>query len=360
MDTEERATISRRTLMKGAAWAVPVVAVAAAAPAWAASSSMLQITGGCAPVGNNGSLPSFTVANTGATAYTGTITVTETIDLSGAANGERSNFWQALGQAGAATKTSDASVSVGAWSPSQTGANVTSKTRTVTITTTLAPGASVSWGQVVTSASGQFPSSGTWTAAMTATNTPTISGSPATLPWADIKGCTPTITETHTYLNWNYEKSKWCEHGQTFRPDQIDGTIADGIVFALKYPDGSPIANAPVTLTLAGTSSGSFWFAVDKYQGDTRGTQPQTITLNSDANGILALDNSVPGMPVPGNDAYDNWGWLRYGSGAKSGVTLTASAAGAAPVVLTIANGSEGNNPHPGNKTRNYDGGQAC
>ena len=35
--TEQTAGISRRTIAKGAAWAVPVVAVAAAAPAMAAS-----------------------------------------------------------------------------------------------------------------------------------------------------------------------------------------------------------------------------------------------------------------------------------------------------------------------------------
>jgi hypothetical protein len=49
--------ISRRTVAKGMAWAVPVIAVAAAVPAYAASQPILQATGeGCKLPGSSGNL----------------------------------------------------------------------------------------------------------------------------------------------------------------------------------------------------------------------------------------------------------------------------------------------------------------
>jgi len=55
MDTNAHSTVSRRTLAKGAAWAVPVIAVAAAAPAQAASGDepTLAFVGACKFPGNS-------------------------------------------------------------------------------------------------------------------------------------------------------------------------------------------------------------------------------------------------------------------------------------------------------------------
>lgn len=56
---------SRRTIARGAAWAVPVVAVTAAAPAFAASGGTALVQGSCAGAGAGGS---FSVSVTGTAA----------------------------------------------------------------------------------------------------------------------------------------------------------------------------------------------------------------------------------------------------------------------------------------------------
>lgn len=56
-DGEAPRGISRRTVAKAMAWAVPVIAVSAAVPAYAASQAILEATGeGCKLPGNSGSL----------------------------------------------------------------------------------------------------------------------------------------------------------------------------------------------------------------------------------------------------------------------------------------------------------------
>ena len=56
-DSELPDGVSRRTITRAMAWAVPVIAVAAAAPAYAASQPILQATGeGCKLPGNSGNL----------------------------------------------------------------------------------------------------------------------------------------------------------------------------------------------------------------------------------------------------------------------------------------------------------------
>lgn len=174
---------------------------------------------------------------------------------------------------------------------------------------------------------------------------------------------TPGFTETHTFLNFNYEASKWCANGQAFRPDSIDGSIADGFVFQYNDANGNPLAGKNITLVIDRQNSGSFWFVTDPFAGDDRGAQLTTITLQTDANGALKLDSSVPGIPVSGSAAFSNWGYLRYGSGSSNAnLSLQAWPTDdpSKVIILDISNGSEGKHPHPGNKTRNYDGGQAC
>lgn len=56
-DSESPHGVSRRTVTSAMAWAVPVIAVAVAAPAYAASQPILQATGaGCKLPGNSGNL----------------------------------------------------------------------------------------------------------------------------------------------------------------------------------------------------------------------------------------------------------------------------------------------------------------
>lgn len=55
--SDTRSGLSRRTLAKGAAWAVPAVAVAAAAPAYAASEGPIRLTGKACKLPGNSSPP---------------------------------------------------------------------------------------------------------------------------------------------------------------------------------------------------------------------------------------------------------------------------------------------------------------
>jgi len=386
MQSEEKKTsgIDRRAVLKGAAWAVPAIAVATAAPSASASTGGLKISSGCNPV--NGTVaPSFLVTNTDNQPYLGTITIVETINLSTsqATDDQRAAFWTGLGASNGSTTVKDSNVTVSPWvggtgtnwSKGNGGGNkdtYKTATRTITITGPLAAGAAKGWGQTFASTP-QGVSGSTWTAQITSPTGAAVLVPSASMDFNIITGCTPppTFTETHTFLNFNYEASKWCKNGQGFRPDSIDGTIADGLSFTYKDANGNPLANKSITLNIVNQNSGSFWFVTDPYFGDARGAQLDTITLTTDSNGVLYLDGngnprtgpSVSGMPVPGNPAYDNWGYLRYGSGSSNaGLRLEAypTENPSLKITLPINNGSEGQNPHPGNKTRNYDGGTAC
>lgn len=71
--------LTRRTLVKGAAWSVPVVAAAVATPLAAASAALAALTYEVAPIADHEApfgASSLRVSNTGASDYTGPITLT--------------------------------------------------------------------------------------------------------------------------------------------------------------------------------------------------------------------------------------------------------------------------------------------
>lgn len=150
--------LGRRSVLKGAAWSVPVIAAAVATPLAAATTgARLDLNAGCFQVLGVGLLPGFSVVNTGTASYDAsapgnTITVVETIDLSAITTPGldilggtvRTALWAILLVEGILSGAS-AGVSRGNW---VSGGGLVPKTysRTVTITGTIAAGDSKVWG----------------------------------------------------------------------------------------------------------------------------------------------------------------------------------------------------------------------
>lgn len=141
--------LGRRSVIKGAAWSVPVIAAAVAAPVAAAATppkvAGLDLSAGCVQIVGLQLLPGFSIANTGTAAYTGTITVTEKIDLTAISSSfVRGTVWGIL-LLGGIINGASAGITKGAWTGSG-GLVPTVNTRTVTFTGTIAPSASIAWG----------------------------------------------------------------------------------------------------------------------------------------------------------------------------------------------------------------------
>lgn len=196
--------LERRSVIKGAAWSVPVIAAAVATPLASASptgQAGLDLNGGCVQILGVQVLPGFEVENTGTAAYTGTVTVVETIDLSSVSSQlTRAGLWVTLGIEGS-LPTRTPGVEVGAWTGS--GGNswlyiplsrtpYTKATRTVTYTGTIAPNANIAWGKLISL--GSVISNlldAKWTAQIVAPtgNPPVVDAGPRQLDWSLLGGC---------------------------------------------------------------------------------------------------------------------------------------------------------------------------
>ena len=191
--TNQPSGVNRRSLIKGAAWPAPVVAVAAAAPLAAASTNptaLLRIDADCL-IGVSGATigRGFRVSNVGTEAYTdGSITVVETITLSGLAAPLAVAIWPLLGVQGILGGGSS-NVTRGNWSG---GLFSTTRSRTVTITGPLASGANQSWGIALDVVSGIIDTLGllglpdiAHTATITSpTGNPPVQQSSAAVDWS--------------------------------------------------------------------------------------------------------------------------------------------------------------------------------
>lgn len=150
--------LNRRQLLKGAAWAAPVIAAAVATPLASASTTpqaLLDLNAGCIQVAGVSLFPGFSVNNVGDESWAdGTITVVETIDLS-ALDGLigtpiRALLWPVLAVQGIASGSSSG-VSAGNWTTLQGGGFLEpdrSMQRTITINTAIAPGGRAYWGNL--------------------------------------------------------------------------------------------------------------------------------------------------------------------------------------------------------------------
>ncbi|MGF3055965.1 hypothetical protein [Microbacterium sp. YY-01] len=201
--TIDGAGLDRRTVLRGAAWSAPVIAAAVAMPLAAASDNQANITidSGCLQVFGGSVLPGFTVRNNGTDAYSGTITIVETIDLSSIGlSAARSLLWAGigLGSLGGILEGHDRGVTVGRWQGSGGSGwlgdgiffkSHTKATRTITITVPLDAGARKHWGQLVQINISQLLG-GSWTAVITdPSGNPPVSKSAANLPFQIIGGC---------------------------------------------------------------------------------------------------------------------------------------------------------------------------
>lgn len=153
--------LARRTIITGAAWSIPAIAVSVAAPASAAASgpltpASLRIDTDCL-LGVAGVTVGFgfAVSNTGQTAYAGGVNVSERIVLSGllAAPGVRVAVWLILAIEGILGAGSTG-VTRSAWSaPANTGSGfgpyTSTSNRTVTIAGPVAGGSKRSWGYLL-------------------------------------------------------------------------------------------------------------------------------------------------------------------------------------------------------------------
>lgn len=146
--------LNRRQILKGAAWSVPVLAAAVATPLASASTvaePAIRIYGDCLlsaagiTVGQG-----FYVQNQGDGAFEGTITVTETITLSGAAAviGVRNIVFSLMAVQGI-LGGAQTGISLGTWSGSGN-----TRSRTVTLSAPLAAGETRSWGNLADVVSG--------------------------------------------------------------------------------------------------------------------------------------------------------------------------------------------------------------
>lgn len=117
-ESTSRTNVSRRTIAKGAAWAVPAIAVASAAPAYAASRPTVVAASVCSLFYGSGTVNYQThTINLGVTSSTGVIpagtTLTWTVSMSGSdnevptTNYSQNNIWTlSLSQASGAVATS--------------------------------------------------------------------------------------------------------------------------------------------------------------------------------------------------------------------------------------------------------------
>lgn len=198
--------LGRRSVIKGAAWSVPVIAAAVAAPGAAATTpgvAGLDLNAGCVQILGLQLLPGFSVANTGTGAYSGTITITETIDLSAITtpfgdilgSGVRAALWLILLTEGILSGAS-AGVSKGNW---VSGGGIVPKTysRTVTYSGTLAASASIAWGTLfdITAITNALQSFGLEAIKRTARitsptgNPPVVDAGPRQLDYNIVGGC---------------------------------------------------------------------------------------------------------------------------------------------------------------------------
>ncbi|MES2867645.1 hypothetical protein [Microbacterium profundi] len=192
--------IGRRTILKGAAWSAPVIAAAVAAPLAAASDNeaRIRIYGDCllnaadVKIGQG-----FFVNNQGTDAYSGNITVIETITLTGLAAAPlvRSAVWALLAVQGILGGNTSG-VTRGSWNIANSGNGITSPlksvaTRTVTLTGPLAAGETRSWGIAANVVSGVINALGVLG----------LAGLVQTATITDPTGNPPVIKSSDT-LNW--------------------------------------------------------------------------------------------------------------------------------------------------------------
>lgn len=220
-ELETTKSIARRTVLKGAAWSVPVVAAAAAMPVSGAAVSnvnpSLRIDSGCFQILGVGVLPGFKVSNTGTGPYAGDITIIEKVDLSaikldpqltppffnnnGALSSTaRSVLWTELvvQSGGGLLEGHDSGVTVSSWTGSG-GDNWIAAgvfqhsykvaTRTIHIPAGLAASGTKSWGQLISANLSQLLG-GTWTATITnPTGNPPVVKAADNLPIQILGGC---------------------------------------------------------------------------------------------------------------------------------------------------------------------------
>lgn len=219
--------LDRRTIIKGAAWSVPVVAAAVATPFAAATTQggLLDLNAGCIQVAGVSLFPGFSVNNVGTDPYSGTITVVETIDLSNIALDPAGLFPPRFDNAGALSSTargtlwallliegiasgSSAGVSASPWTISQQGPTIPilggrytplAYSRTITINTSIAAGNRAFWGNLLDVAgllntlAGLGIGSELVVRSATITsptgNPPVVDAGPSTLDWSLLGGC---------------------------------------------------------------------------------------------------------------------------------------------------------------------------
>lgn len=151
-------SFDRRTVLKGAAWSVPVLAAAIATPMASASTTpqaLLDLNAGCIQVAGVSLFPGFSVNNVGDDTWAGgTITVVETIDLTGIpgllGSPVRGLLWPVLAVQGIASGSSSG-VSTGGWTTVQGGGVLQAdlvRQRTITINTAIAAGGRAYWGNL--------------------------------------------------------------------------------------------------------------------------------------------------------------------------------------------------------------------
>ena len=123
----------------------------------------------------------------------------------------------------------------------------------------------------------------------------------------------------------------------------FSGYIAQGVVITVKDSMGNPVANQSVTLTItnfAGNSN-TFYFVSDPTVSSSAartGTHLSTITLTTDANGQIALDNGAGS------------GYLRHGSDGTRTGTFFSVTAGGATTTFKLTNSSIAGYTEPGIK----------
>lgn len=97
---------------------------------------------------------------------------------------------------------------------------------------------------------------------------------------------------------------------------RYSGYIAQGVVVTIRDANGLPVPNQPVTLTISNYrgNENTFYFVSDRAVSSDKAlatTRPfssgvgATITLTTDANGQVALDNGKTGYLRKGSDGTD-------------------------------------------------------
>jgi len=159
---DENKTIDRRTVVKGAAWSLPVIAVAAATPLASAShgGAHLSISADCLlQVAGVSAAGGFIVTNGGDATYTDAVTITERFHLNGILRTPLlADIIVGVFRAGTVIDYKAPGVTISSWSasdylipstPFTPALSPATITRTVTITGGIAVGATPYWGRLL-------------------------------------------------------------------------------------------------------------------------------------------------------------------------------------------------------------------